>query len=89
MDILDLTAFMENGIITETAFFEKVESFNWEQYRDRSVLVKGCGTTIIPPWAFMTVAARLAQVARRVHYGNEHTSVSIFSRIAPEAAHAD
>ena len=89
MDILDLTAFMDNGIITETSFFNKAESFNWEQYRDRSVLVKGCGTTIIPPWAFMTVAARLAQVARRVLYGNEHTSVSIFSRSTPEAAHAD
>lgn len=80
MDILDLSQFIDNGIVAEAAFFEKVERFDWEQYRDKRVLVKGCGTTIIPPWAFMTVAAHLSQVAKRVHYGNEHSSIAVFSR---------
>lgn len=89
MDILDMTAFMKNGIIIEAAFFEKIESFDWEQYRNRRVLVKGCGTTIIPPWAFMVIATRLAQVAKRVRYGNEHSSVPIYSSLQGETTDAN
>lgn len=80
MEILDLAVFIENGMVTETAFFEQVESHDWSQYQDRRVLVKGCGTTIVPPWAFMVVASRLASVAKVVRYGNEHSSVSVFRR---------
>ncbi len=86
MDILDMAVFIDQGIVAESAFFDKVEKFNWEAYRDKRVLVKGCGTTIIPPWAFMIVASRLAVVARRVRYGNEHSSVTIFSRSPKETA---
>jgi hypothetical protein len=80
---------MEGGIISETAFFEKVDKFDWEQYRNQRVLVKGCGTTIIPPWAFMTVAARLAGVAKKVRYGNEHSSITVFSRTVQEPSDVD
>ena len=86
MDILDMSAFTDSGIVSETAFFDKVDKFDWETYRDKRVLVKGCGTTIIPPWAFMVVSARLAAVARRVRYGNEHSSIPVFNRISQEAA---
>lgn len=82
MVLLDMATFLEGGIISESAFFEKVDKFDWEQYRNQRVLVKGCGTTIIPPWAFMTVAAKLAGVAKKVRYGNEHSSVPIFTRPA-------
>lgn len=84
MDIVDMSVFIEDGIVAEAAFFEKVDKFDWNAYRDKRVLVKGCGTTIIPPWAFMVVAARLAGVAKRVLYGNEHFSIPIFSRTPKE-----
>lgn len=80
MEILDITRFIDDGIIREAAFFEKVDAFDWTAYRDKRVLVKGCGTTIVPPWAFMVVAARLSDVARVVKYGNEHSAVPIFRR---------
>lgn len=86
MDILDMTQFLANGLITEAAFFDRMARFDWEPFRDRSVLVKGCGTTIIPPWAFMAVAARLAGLARAIDYGNEHFSIPIFRYHASEAA---
>ena len=85
MDILDMTIFMDHGIVSETVFFDKVESFDWERLRDKRVLVKGCGTTIIPPWAFMVVTARLSQFAKTIAYGNEHSAISIFRRIPKEA----
>ena len=80
MQILDMAGFLEGGIVVESAFFEKVENFDWEALRDKRIMVKGCGTTIIPPWAFMVVASRLAGVAKSVRYGNEHSSIPIFRK---------
>lgn len=88
MKILDMTTFMIDGLITESAFYEKVEQYDWEQFRNQRVLIKGCGTTIIPPWAFMVVASQLAHTAKSVRYGNEHSSVPIFSRLYQEATDA-
>jgi hypothetical protein len=89
MDLLDMTVFMKDGIISEAAFFEKTENFDWQQYRDKRVLVKGCGTTIIPPWAFMVVTAQLTPLVKSIRYGNEHSSVSIYSRLYKEVTHAN
>ncbi len=83
-----MTRFMKGGIVVESAFFEKVENFDWETLRNKRVMIKGCGTTIIPPWAFMVVATRLTNVARSIRYGNEHSSVPIFRRPRKEMADA-
>ena len=80
MEIIDFSSFVTDDRVTESEFFEKVGRFDWEALRDKSVLVRGCGTAIIPPWAFMVVASRLAQVARRVRYGSEHSSITIFTQ---------
>ena len=85
MDILDMNDFTQGGIIAESAFFEKIDNFNWEMFRDKRVLIKGCGTTIIPPWAFMVVASRLTGLARSIRYGNEHSSVKIYRRVCEES----
>lgn len=80
MEVLDFSVFITDGRLTESAFFEKVDQFDWDAFRDKAVLVRGCKTAIIPPWAFMAVASRLAQVARRVQFGSEHSPVTVFTR---------
>lgn len=88
MVILDMREFMDNGVIAETVFNERIAGFDWASLRNRTVLVKGCGTAIIPPWAFMIVTARLTEVARRILYGNEHSSLPVFTRYKQEAVNA-
>jgi hypothetical protein len=88
MEILDMAAFVKDGIVIESAFFEKIDNYDWEKYRDKRVLIKGCGTTVIPPWAFMVVTSHLAHIAKSIRYGNEHSSVPIFSRLYKEATDA-
>jgi len=83
MEILDLSIFMTGGMVTESDFFAKINGFDWEKFRGKSVLVRGCGTAIVPPWAFMVVASRLAQTARRVRYGSEHSSVAVYAAPQP------
>lgn len=77
---------MDSGRITEASFFEKIDRFDWTTFKDKIVLVRGCETAIIPPWALMVVAARLAGVARRIQYGNEHSSVKVYRRAKAEAS---
>ncbi len=87
--IVDMHSFLENGVIAEADFLDRVARYDWESLRDKIVLVKGCGTAIIPPWAFMVVTARLAEVARRIQYGNEHSSIPIFTRHKQEAVNVE
>jgi hypothetical protein len=86
--ILDMRIFLDDGVIAEAAFLDRVSRFDWESLRNKTVLVKGCGTAIIPPWAFMIVTARLTEVARRILYGNEHSSLPIYTRYKQETVNA-
>lgn len=78
MKILDMAQFTRDGIVRESEFFDQVDRIDWSIYSGERVLIKGCGTTLIPPWAFMAVAARLTAVAKVIKYGNEHSSITIF-----------
>jgi hypothetical protein len=75
--VVDPAVFLDDGAFFEDGFIEKIKNLNWEQYRGRNVLVRGC-SVIIPPWAYMHIAAKLAQVAKTVRYGNEHDNVVVF-----------
>lgn len=70
-------SFIDNGMFREEEFLARTGSHDWEQYRGKNVLVRGCGEVIVPPWAFMVLAARLGNVARSVRYGNEHDNVVV------------
>jgi hypothetical protein len=80
MDIINLETFSENGIVRQDEFVERVDSHDWEQYRDRKVLVRGCDSRVTPPWTYMIVTARLAQVAQSVRFGNEHDNLVVYRR---------
>ncbi len=69
--------FLPEAMFRQDEFLQNTGQFDWEQYRDKKVLVRGCGDIITPPWAYMVIAARLAGVARSVRYGNEHDNVVV------------
>jgi hypothetical protein len=76
--ILDPENLLSNGVFLEAVFLEKASQFNWEQYRGKQVLVRGCNSAIIPPWAFMYISGKLSAVAKSVRYGNEHDHIVVF-----------
>jgi len=59
---------------------ENIAAFDWSRYEFKSVLVKGCNTAIIPPWALMAITARLIPQAKSIRFGNEHDNVVVFRR---------
>lgn len=79
-EILDPGELLENNIFSEVSFKEKISQHNWAQFKDKKVLVRGCTSTIIPPWAFMMISARLTEVAQSVRFGNEHDNVTVYRR---------
>ncbi len=75
--IVDPTSFVTGKFFREEDFLANTGTADWERYRDRPVLVRGCGTTIVPPWAYMLIAARLSGVAKSIRYGNEHDNIVV------------
>jgi len=82
MELLDITTFMDNGLIREKDFFEKLDGYDWSSLDGKRVLVKGCGTTAVPPWAFMALTARLVNRAKTVKYGNEHSALTVYRQVS-------
>jgi len=55
-----------------------VDRHNWSALEGKRVLVRGCGSAPIPPWAFMYLTGKLVPFAKAIHYGNEHDNVVVF-----------
>jgi hypothetical protein len=76
--VVDPAAFTAEGIFRQDEFLARVHAHDWRQYRDKMVLVRGCGDIVTPPWAYMVIAGKLAGEARSVRYGNEHDNVVVY-----------
>jgi len=76
-DIVSPEQFLSEELFREDEFLENTRKYDWEQHRNKKVLVRGCGNIIAPPWAFMVITAKLTGVARSVIYGNEHDNVVV------------
>jgi len=80
MHSLDISQFAEGGIIREESFRRAVENFDWKQFQGKRVLIAGCAEIPIPTWAYMMVAAKLAQYADGINYGEVTSPLPIYSR---------
>ena len=79
-DIVDPTDFLDNGLFFEQKFLVKADEHDWSRYRDKKVLVRGCQSGIVPPWAYMLITGRLAPYAQSVRFGNEHDNLVVYRK---------
>lgn len=78
---VDITEFLDGGIIREKSFREKVAAIDWAgEYSDAKVVVKGCDTVPIPTWAYLMLVAHLAPHAKRIFWGEPCSAVPIYVR---------
>ena len=75
--IVDIEPFLDNGMFRQDHFLTEIDRADWAQYTGRKVLVRGCGSAVVPPWAYMVITARLTGIAASVRYGNEHDHVVV------------
>ena len=69
--VLDVSEWLYEGIILrEKEFRAYVDAYDWSNYQDAYVALHCSSDAIIPGWAFMLVASRLALYAKKVVVGN-------------------
>jgi hypothetical protein len=57
-------------MLREKDFREFVKGHDWTQYQDKNVAVTCTADAIVPAWAYMLLANRLAPYARQVVFGD-------------------
>lgn len=79
-DTIYLDDFLIDGIIKENQFREKINSIDWEIYKDRKVMIKGCTSAPVPTWTYLIITANLALHAKQIVYGEPCSAVSIYKK---------
>ena len=65
----------------ETVLFERaVADLDMEKYRDKRIVLKGCGDVPVPVSAYVELTAKLTKVAKSIMYGEPCSTVPIFKR---------
>ena len=74
--------------VRRARFAAALDAADWSRYRDRPVVVKGCGNDVVPLDGFVQATRRLQGVASKVMYGEACSSVPVWRRPAPAAGGA-
>ena len=62
----------------EFLFVESISKINTEEFRDKRVVIKGCGDIPVPTNAFVMVSSLLRPVAKSIMYGEPCSTVPIY-----------
>lgn len=69
--VYDITDNLFHGLILrEKDFREFVKEHDWAQYQDKNVAITCTADAIVPAWAYMLLANRMAPYAREVVFGD-------------------
>ena len=80
MTTVHLDDFLDDGILKEKSFREKVKQTNWSDFRNKRVLIKGCTDVPVPTWAYLIITAHLSQTVERIYFGELRSAVKIYIR---------
>ena len=61
-------------------FARALDAEDWGRFTDRIVVIKGCGSAIVPLSAYVTAMRRLMPVARKIMFGEPCSSVPLWRR---------
>jgi hypothetical protein len=80
METILLDDFIDEGIIREKSFREKIKKMDFNKFVNQKVIIKGCAGVTVPTWAYLIIVAQLAQVADKIYFGEPRYAVKIFNR---------
>lgn len=66
--------------LSSSYFTAKLAQFDFSKYEDRIVVVKGCGSGVVPVSAYVDATQRLQKVARKLMYGEACSSVPLWRK---------
>ncbi|ARA94708.1 hypothetical protein AWN76_017140 [Rhodothermaceae bacterium RA] len=82
-------AFGRRADLVRDHFVRALEAEDWSRFRDRIVVIKGCGTGTVPVDAYMLATQKLQGVARKLMYGEPCSSVPLWRRPKNRSEAAD
>jgi|TARA_B100001245_G_scaffold133548_1_gene98986 hypothetical protein len=80
METILLDDFIDEGIIREKSFREKINNMDFNKFANQKVIIKGCAGVTVPTWAYLIIVAQLAQVADKIYFGEPRYAVKIFNK---------
>lgn len=61
-------------------FVRALEQVDWSDYKGKPVVVKGCGSKLVPPDAYLLATTKLQAMADKLMYGEPCSSVPLWRR---------
>ena len=77
MKELSLDDFLNEGMIIEKDFRNKIKNFKWETYSNNKVLIKGCASAPIPTWAYLIITCKLNEINAEIYFGEKCSAYKI------------
>ncbi len=72
--------FGDENTVHSILFQQTIATIDVEQYRDKRVVIKGCGNKPIPPTAYLEITRRLKPVVKSLMYGEPCSTVPIYKQ---------
>ncbi|MFN1833864.1 DUF2480 family protein [Balneola sp. MJW-20] len=65
--------------LQHTLYRRNIEEHDWDLYKDKFVLLKGCGDIKVPDSIYLLVTNKLKPVARKIMYGEACSNVPVWT----------
>ena len=72
----------DQNFLHQTLFLRNINHINIDEYRDKRVVVKGCGDLETGPFAYLEITKLLRPVAKSIMYGEPCSTVPVFKKTA-------
>ena len=79
-DFTDKAVIGNKDKIYELIFEDHISTLNFSKYKDKSVIIKGCSSKIIPLSAYHKITVKLKPFVKSVMYGEACSAVPIFKK---------
>lgn len=66
--------------LEHSLFQQAIAAVDPEEYRDKRVVIKGCGDEAVPVYAYTEIVRKLQPVARSIMYGEPCSTVPVFKK---------
>ena len=61
-------------------FYDSLAGIEWEQYRDKKMIIKGCSKVEVPLSAYVEVTNHLRSIASSIMFGEPCSTVPLFKK---------
>jgi hypothetical protein len=88
-DLAASTTFGREDDLQREYYVRALDDVDWSAYEDRPVVIKGCGSEVVPEMAYVRAMQKLQAVARKLMYGEPCSSVPLWRRPKEETETPD